>query len=224
MAQAGIHGLMGFAMSKLHFKKEWLLVGVIIGNILPDLDAVVVAYYTLMGRDTIGLHRTWSHSVPFIAGLVLIIYIILIISKNPRIGNFGIGLGVGMLGHVLLDMVTWFRGVQLFWPFYQEINFWQSFMPPEWWHNKFEFALEFGMMALYLFFLSRFALKHRTDIEYLSIIKTFIWLELFLFITFLILVYTWSGFYFVFGGVYIFSLLLILYVTIRMRKTIETIC
>jgi len=123
----------------------------------------------------------------------------------------------------LMDMIIWFRGVEVFWPFYPEINFWHFFIPPEWWYNKFEFALEFGMMALYLLFLSRFALKHGTDIEYLPMIKTLIWFEIFLFITFLILVYTWSGFYFIFGGVYILSLFLILYTTIRMRKTIESI-
>lgn len=223
MAQAGIHGLMGIAMNKLSFKREWLLLGAIFGSILPDLDAIAVAYFTLTGGDTGGLHRTWSHSIPFISCIVIIFYIISKMTKTPRIGNFGIGLGIGMLGHVLLDLFIWFRGVQVFWPFYPEINLWQSFIPPEWWYNKLEFALEFGFMALYLIFLSRFAVQHKTDTIFLPKIKIFIWLEIFLFSLFLILVYTWSGYYFIFGAMYILSLILILYATIQMRKTIEAI-
>ena len=61
MAQAGIHGLVGIAMKKLPIKKEWLLLGVVLGNMLPDLDALVVAFVTLSGGDTHGLHRTWQY-------------------------------------------------------------------------------------------------------------------------------------------------------------------
>ena len=223
MAQAGIHGLVGLAMKKLSIKKEWLLLGIILGNMLPDMDALVVAYATLTGGNSHGLHRTWSHSIPFMVGLVIIFYAISGIRKNRRIGNLGLGLGIGMLMHAVLDLVIWFRGVQLLWPFYPEINFWRSFTPPAWWYNKFESALEFGLMALFLFILGRLALKQGTDIEFLPKLKIWTRIEVVLFVAFLVLVYTWSGYYIPYGAMYILSLSMVLIITIRMRKTIEAV-
>ena len=74
MAQAGIHGLVGMAVRKWTPKKEWLMLGIVFGSMLPDMDALAVAYATLSGKDTHGLHRTWSHSILLILGLVLVFY------------------------------------------------------------------------------------------------------------------------------------------------------
>ena len=221
MAQAGIHGMVGMAMKKLSVKKEWFLLGIILGNILPDMDALVVAYATLTGGDTHGLHRTWSHSIPSITVLVIVFYIIASIRRNRRIGNLGLGLGIGMLMHALLDLAIWFRGVEILWPFYPEVNFWGNYTPPDWWYNKFESALEFGLIALFLFMLGRLAIKNGTDRDFLPKLKIWMWIEVTLFAIFLVLVYTWSGYYIPFGAMYIFSLSLAIIVTIRMRKTVE---
>jgi len=223
MAQAGIHGLVGLAMRKMSVKREWLLLGIVVGNMAPDLDALAVAYATLTGGDTHGLHRTWSHSILFVLFVVMIFYILSTIGKSRRVGNLGLGLGIGMLTHSLLDLVIWFRGVQLFWPFYPEINFWASYSPPTWWADKFESAVEFGLIALFLYMLGRFASKQATDTDFLSKLKIWIGVELVLFMVFLVLVYVWSGYYIVFGAAYIFSLLLAVIITIRMRKTIEAL-
>jgi len=221
MAQAGIHGLVGIAMRKMSVKKEWLLLGIIAGNIAPDLDALAVAYATLTGGDTHGLHRTWSHSIPFMVLVVAIFYILSVVRKSPRIGNLGLGLGIGMLTHSLLDLVIWFRGVQLLWPFYPEINFWASYTPPIWWADKFESAVEFGLIALFLYMLGRLASKQATDTDFLSKLNIWIGIEVALFVIFLVLVYVWSGYLIAFGAAYIFSLILAVTITFRMRKTTE---
>jgi len=221
MAQAGIHGLVGLTMRKMSIKKEWLLLGVIIGNMAPDLDALAVAYATLTGGDAHGLHRTWSHSIPFIALVIMIFYIISAVGKSRKVRNLGLGLGIGMLIHSLLDLVIWFRGVQLFWPFYPEINFWASYTPPTWWADKFESAVEFGLIALFLFMLGRLASKQSTDTDFLPKLNIWIGIELVLFAVFLVLVYVWSGYFTAYGAAYIFSLLLAVIITFRMRKTIE---
>lgn len=221
MAQAGIHGMVGMAVKKLSIKKEWLLLGVILGSMLPDMDALAVAYATLTGRDTHGLHRTWSHSIPFMLGVVIVFYIVSAIRKSPRIGNLGLGLGIGMLMHALLDLAIWFRGVQIFWPFYPEINFWGDYVPPDWWFNRLESALEFGLIALFLYMLARWAVWQGTDNDFLSKLRVWMWIEIALFVIFTILVFTWSGYFIPYGSMYIFSLSLALIVTIRMRKTIE---
>jgi hypothetical protein len=49
------------------------------------------------------------------------------------------------------------------------------------------------------------------------------WIEVGLFAAFLVLVYVWAGYYIAFGAMYIFSLILALVVTIRMRKTVEAL-
>jgi len=223
MAQAGIHGLVGIAMRKMSVKKEWLILGIIAGNMAPDLDALVVAYATLTGGDPHGLHRTWSHSIPFMVGLVLVFYVISALAKSRRIGNLGLGLGIGMLTHSILDLVIWFRGVQLFWPFFPEINFWASYTPPAWWADKFESAVEFGLMALFLYMLGRIASKQATDTDFLPKLNIWIGVELVLFAVFLVLVYVWSGYYIAFGAAYIFSLILTEVITFRMRNTIEAV-
>lgn len=97
MAQAGIHGMVGVVVRKWTPKKEWLMLGIVLGSILPDMDALAVAYATLTGKDTHGLHRTFTHSIVIILGLILLFYLISAIAKRLRIGNLGLGLGIGML-------------------------------------------------------------------------------------------------------------------------------
>ena len=223
MAQAGIHGLVGMAVRKWMPKREWFMLGLVLGNMLPDMDALAVAYATLSGIDSHGLHRTFSHSIFFMLGFVIIFYIIAAIAKSPRIGNLGLGLSIGMLMHALLDLIIWFRGVELFWPLYGEINFWSGYTPPAWWYNKFELAAEFLLIALFFILLAKLAQKQGTDKEFLKKLKTWTWIEIVLFAIFLVLVYTWKSFFIPFGAFYIFSLSLALVVSIRMRKTIETI-
>ncbi len=221
MAQAGIHGFVGMAVRKWTPKKEWLMLGIVLGNMLPDMDALAVAYATLSGMDTHGLHRTFSHSIVFIFGLALVIYLISALLKRPRIGNLGIGLGIGMTMHSLLDLIIWFRGVELFWPFYGEINFWSGYTPPAWWYNSFEMAAEFLMIAIFFILLASLARKQGTDEDFLEMLKRWTQVQLGLFVIFLVLVYTWDGYFIPYGALYIFSLSLALGITIRMRKTVE---
>jgi len=224
MAQAGIHGLVGTAVQKWTPKTEWLMLGIIFGSMLPDMDALAVAYVTLTsGGDTHYLHRTWSHSIVTMIGLVIVFYIISALAKRPRIGNLGLGIGIGMLLHALLDLFIWFRGVQLFWPFSGEINFWHNFTMPDWWYMRFESAAEFLLIAAFFWYLGGLARKQGTDGDFLKKLKVWTWIEAGLGIVFMVLVYTWKGYYTPYGAVYILSLGLALGITIRMRKTIEAL-
>ncbi|MBT3187793.1 MAG: metal-dependent hydrolase [Anaerolineae bacterium] len=223
MAQAGIHGLVSMAVRKLTPKKEWLMLGIVLGNMLPDMDALAVAYATLSGLDTHGLHRTFSHSIVVIFGFALVFYLISALLKRPRIGNLGVGLGIGMTMHALLDLIIWFRGVELFWPFYGEVNFWGGYTPPAWWYNKFEMAAEFLFIALFFLFLASLARKEKTNGDFLKTLRNWTWVQFSFFLIFLVLVYIWDGYYIPFGAAYIFSLSLALGITIRMRKTVEVI-
>ena len=168
MAQAGIHGLISIAVRKWIPRKEWLILGVVLGNMLPDMDALAVAYATLTGMDTHGLHRTFTHSLVVILGFVGLMVLISAISKKPRISNLGFGLGIGMAMHALVDLVLWFRGVELFWPFAGEINFWSGLTMPDWWYNKFESAAEFLLIGIFFLVLANLAQKQGTDLDFLK--------------------------------------------------------
>lgn len=200
-----------------------MFLGVVLGSIVPDMDALAVAFATLTGGDTHGLHRTWSHSIPFILVLVIGFYLAGKIKKSPRIINLGLGIGIGMLLHSILDLFIWFRGVQLFWPFYSEINFWKGFTPPDWWFTKLEYALEFGLISLFFYVLYRLAQNRKTNQGYLTKLKMWIGVELILFVMFSVLVFMWQGVFVVYGAAYIFSLSLALVVVLKMRETIEAV-
>jgi len=78
------------------------------------------------------------------------------------------------------------------------------------------------MFAIYLYALGAWAHKYGTDIDFQP--KLFNWMifELVLFITFTLLLFTMdTGFLTVFGVLYLISLFMVFFVTIRMRDTIE---
>ena len=122
MPQAGMHGLVGAISCKWIPKKEWLLLGLVLGNLFPDLDNIAVAVATLTKASTEGLHRTFTHSMFTIIILVIFFAILAGVTKNPRWTSFGYGMGAGALMHILLDLVIWFNGVEILWPIPYELN------------------------------------------------------------------------------------------------------
>jgi membrane-bound metal-dependent hydrolase YbcI (DUF457 family) len=221
MAQAGLHGLVGMSTRKMMGKKEWFLLGILLGSIVPDMDNVAVAAATLTNVSTTGIHRTATHSVFFIAVVVVVFLLASRWKKDPRWANLGLGLGVGMLLHSLLDVFLWFNGVALFWPFPIWVNLWASITPPSWF-MKFMDPAEFLFFPLYLWTLRNWSRKASTDIEFLKTHRAWMILEIALFVIFTPLAYIMTkGFLTVFGAFYLFSIFIVFFVTIRMRKTVE---
>ena len=221
MPQAGLHGLSGMAVSKFAGKREWLLLGIILGTMLPDMDNIAVAVVTVAKMDPHGLHRTFTHSFFLVVVVMLVFYVISMVTKQSRWNNLGIGLGIGVTMHILLDLLGWFNGVYILWPINYELNFWRNAQPPTWF-MAFMNPAEMLMFAIYLYALGAWARKYGTDIDFQP--KLFNWMifELVLFITFTLLMFTTdAGFLTIFGVLYLFSLLMVFFVTIRMRDTIE---
>jgi membrane-bound metal-dependent hydrolase YbcI (DUF457 family) len=223
MAQLGIHGMIGMAVRKLVPARTWLMLGIILGSILPDSDNFAVAVATLTGGSTEGLHRTFTHSIITVAFIVLVFFIIGTVSKKPRWTNLGLGLGIGILMHILVDFVIWFNGVAVLWPLPVWINFWEGYTMPDWWYVLMD-SLELLFIATFFLVLDYTARKRGTDKEYLKPLRVWTWVEAALFLVFIVL-----GFIvkmnttIIFGGVYLLSLILAAGVTIRMRRTIEAI-
>jgi membrane-bound metal-dependent hydrolase YbcI (DUF457 family) len=222
MAQAGIHGLAGMAIKKWTPERTWLLLGIILGNIFPDLDNIAVAAATILGKPTDGLHRTFTHSLFTVAAVILVFYLVARVSNQSRWLNLGVGLGIGILMHIVLDLLIWFNGVELLWPIPSWVNFWGGVTPAEWW-SRLMLPAEFLFFALFFLLLGRSARLQGTDSEYLSKLRIWTVIQGFLFVIFLVLVYTMqSGFMTPYGAVYLLSLGLAFGVTIRMRETIES--
>lgn len=221
MAQAGIHGLVGLAVRKWLPRREWLVLGIVLGNLLPDADNLAVAVATLTGQPTEGLHRTFTHSLFTVVGIAVLGYTVAWLTQRPRWGNLGLGLSLGVLMHILLDLVVWFNGVEILWPLPSWINLWEGVTPPAWW-SKLMMPIEFLFFALLYLVLDRMASGQGTDGDYLRTLRVWTGIQGGLFVVFTVLVYTMQrGFMTPFGAVYLLSLGLAYGVAIRMRTTIE---
>ena len=221
MAQAGIHGMVAAAVRKYVPGKEWLMLGIVLGSIFPDMDNIAVAIATVAKLPTHGLHRTFTHSIFTILLVLIVFYLIAALTKKSRWSIFGIGFGVGILMHVLLDLVIWFNGVEILWPLNSWVNLWEGFQVPDW-LSKFLMPAEFLCFGLFFLVLASLARRHQTDTEYLSRLRMWMIVQFVLFAAFTVMVYTMDkGFMTVYGAVYLLSLFLAFGIVIRMRRTIE---
>jgi membrane-bound metal-dependent hydrolase YbcI (DUF457 family) len=221
MAQAGIHGLVGMAVRRWAPARDGLMLGIVLGNLLPDVDNLAVAIATLAGSSTEGLHRTFTHSLFFVAAIVALFYGAGRLARRPIWGYLGLGLGTGVLMHILLDLLIWFDGVEILWPLPSWVNLWENVTPPDWW-SKLMMPAEFLFLALFLWFLARKARAGGTDRGYLPKLRVWTIVQGGLFAAFTVLVYTLeTGFRTPYGALYLLSLGLVFGVAIRMRKTVE---
>jgi membrane-bound metal-dependent hydrolase YbcI (DUF457 family) len=223
MAQAGLHALVGTLTRKLPKKPEWLLLGVILGSLLPDLDNYAVAVATVAKLDTHGLHRTFTHSIITALVIVTVFALIGVISKQPRWTGLGIGLGSGIVLHIVLDLLIWFNGVQLLWPFNLWINIWGGIQPPEWF-MKFLDPAEFLFFALFFIWLANVARKYHTDTNFLGALRWWIVGMFILFLVFTPLAYLMNkGYLTIFGAFYLLSATAAFIISIRVRQTLSVL-
>ncbi len=222
MAQAGIHAMVGMAVRKwAPEKKSWLIFGLVLGNLFPDMDNLAVAIATLARLPTDGLHRTFTHSVFTVLLAYLIFLSVGTITRQQKWTNFGVGFAVGIALHILLDFVLWFNGVSVLWPLPLWVNFWEGIKPPAWF-DLFMNPAELLMFALFFFTLRQWANRQKTDQNFIRWLNTWMVVELVLFAIYTPLAYTMTkGFLTLFGVGYLFSLFLAAGITIRMRNTLE---
>jgi hypothetical protein len=87
---------------------------------------------------------------------------------------------------------------------------------------KFMDPAELLMFAVFLYALGVWSRRHNTDADYANRLRNWTILEIVLFVICTPLAYIMTrGFLTIFGAVYLFSLFLVFFVTIRMRKTVD---
>lgn len=225
MPQAGLHAMVGTVARRWMPQREWVLLGLVLGNMFPDLDNLAVTYATLTGGDTHGLHRTFTHSLFTVAATFILFYLVAVLTKNWKWNNFGIGVSTGILMHILLDLVLWFNGVELLWPIRYELNFWSGFVTPDWLRTLLETG-EFLAFGLYFLLLDTLARRQNTDTGQRTSSRTLMYIQFTVFILFTTLFFilgTEGLPYTIFGALYLLSLIIAIILTIRMRKTVETL-
>ena len=151
MAQAGIHALIGMAACRWTPQRTGLALGVVLGNMLPDADILAMAVAAVAGLPTERLHRTFTHSLFTVAIVLAVFRVVAWATGRPRWWNLGLGLGLGILMHIALDLVIWFRGVELLGPALK-VDFWRCFSVPGWWRT-FELPAEFLVCFAVLCFI-----------------------------------------------------------------------
>ena len=225
MPQNGVHAIVGTVARKWMPQREWLALGVVLGNMFPDLDNLVVAYATLAKLpDPESYHRTFTHSLFTIAVMLVLFYGIAAVTRNEKWKNFGNGFGIGILMHILVDLVLWFNGVELLWPIKYELNFWSWFTVPDWLKILLDTG-EFLAFGLYFLLLGSLARKQNTDLERQGANKMWAYVQFALFILFTLMFFvmgTKGLQYTIFGALYLLSMIIAMVVTIRMRRTIES--
>jgi membrane-bound metal-dependent hydrolase YbcI (DUF457 family) len=221
MPQAGMHSLVGVAIRKWAPRAEWLMLGIVLGNLFPDTDNLAVAYATVAKLPTEGIHRTFTHSLFTVVAILAIFYLVAALTKKPRWLNLGIGLGVGVLMHILLDLLIWFNGVAILWPIPSWINLWAGYTPPVWF-DKLMLTGEYLFLGLYFLLLVSLARRQQTDSSYQKPLRIWTIVQFALFAVLTVLVFVMAkGFTTLNGLLYLLSLALAIGVTIRMRRTIE---
>jgi membrane-bound metal-dependent hydrolase YbcI (DUF457 family) len=223
MAQAGMHALVGAAVRKVAPAREWLMLGIILGSIFPDMDNFAVAVATVARLNTQGLHRTFTHSLLAILTAVVVFLVVAQMRKSPRWANLGLGFATGIAMHMALDLLIWFNGIELLWPVGGWVNLWEGVKPPVWFSKLLDPA-EFLFFALYFAWLAKAAQDKKTNTDYLRVLRVWIIAMSVLLVVFTVLNYAMSkGFTTIFGLFYLVSITAAFVITIRMRQTVEAI-
>jgi membrane-bound metal-dependent hydrolase YbcI (DUF457 family) len=155
--------------------------------------------------------------------IILVFQLVATLTKRPRWGNLGLGLGIGVFMHILLDLLIWFDGVEILWPLPSWINLWAGVTPPEWF-NLLMLPVEMLFFGLYFGMLLVLAQRQGTDLQRVKGLKIWTVVQFILFFLFLVLVYTMeSGFMTIYGAAYLLSLIVAAVITIQMRQTLEAV-
>lgn len=213
MAHAGAHAIIGMYTGKLPFIKKNLIVPIIIGSLVPDLDIFAVAFGKLFLNilDPIHFfHRKATHSFLFIIFIYLFFQILSELLNKPKLRYWGKGLSIGVLSHILVDSFFFLNGIHLLWPIEMELNLWNKYQPPVIISNlllAFEF-LFFRILAWIILELS-INTPNLNNPGFLHLISKWKTIEFYLFIFFIFLaIINIPGFEIIFGLGYLPSLLM----------------
>ena len=182
MAQSGIHAFTGIILSKFLKYEKWLIPSLIFGLILPDIDIIFVLAGIISFEKTFIMHSIFSAAITYLVFLSLSE-----ITANKKFDTIGKGIAIGILIHITMDVLFWFKEIYIFWPIktnYTLIEY----------NNKFLIncllALEFILFRAYGWFLVKKYINNPiAGGWFIKYISKWIKIEFFIFLFFILLIY-----------------------------------
>lgn len=243
MAQLGFHGAVGALVASAASSgkpvtrgRRAMVFGYVLGNILPDTDFFLLGPLYLVSSELgLSMHRTWSHSVlALLVGLLSTFIVSGMVKGDKKETARGMGLGIvlGMATHIALDILIWFSSVDLLWP----LGAWGIGSKVDLWAgmregipgvvNSILGAADYLAFAVYFVYLKALSRRYGTDQSFLPRLTFFTNLQWVLFVVYMALAFVVLRglFDIIHYAMFILVMLPIaLYVTFKMRTTIESI-
>ncbi len=185
MAQSGLHGLIGGYVAKTWVKagdapaaverSKGLKFGLVLGAILPDVDFFVLGpLFVIPGLNkyALAMHRSFTHSLITTAAFVGLLWLLAQGSRRDYRRGLALGLGAGILTHLVFDVILWFGGIQYLWPLgyvgvHQELNLWANLYQPPRVVSNILGALDYLAFGLYYLWLGAVARRKGTSAGFL---------------------------------------------------------
>ena len=228
MAHTSINAIIGFKLKNIIPTKKQLLVSIIIGMMLPDLDFVIEYIINQFKFTEHQLHNSIFHNIFIIPFLALIILIYSEYMNKNEIKIIAVGLSVGMILHIFLDIIT-MQSVGLLFPLFDlNENFdFKKYLNININNNvqKILNSFEFLFFRFYGWLLiEEIILNPKSNSYLIKKIKLWIKLELYIFLLFILFIYFGVNdtvFTNIYGILYAPSFLFALYITYKARKTLN---
>ena len=231
MTYTGISALIGLQLEYIIPKRKQLLTSILIGAILPDLDLIInyafIGFNFIFGNNIL-IFNSVFHSIFIIPFLSLLILIYSELNKKNDLSNVALGLSIGIGLHIALDIIT-LQSVAIFFPFFIDnpLNL-KQYLKLEIPDNlqKLFYAFNFFLFRAYAWFLIQ-KIVHNPCNNHRLINKINVWMkiQLYIFLLFLLLIYYFNVsdaiFMYIFTLLYTSSLLIVLYITCKIRKSIN---
>lgn len=240
MAQSGLHGLIGGYLAKAWVRGEdtsagqerskGLKFGFVLGAIIPDADLFLLGPMFLFNSElALKMHRSFTHSLVTTAAVVALVWLLASGAKRDYLQGFALGLGGGMVGHIVADIVLWFGGVQILWPLGylgvpQSLNLWTWLDVPRVVSNLLG-AADYLAFGLYYLFLAAAARRTGVGVDFLGRLKFFTALQWVFLALYTVLAFFLGGLFDIahYAAFILFFFPVCLYVTVKMRPTIHAL-
>jgi membrane-bound metal-dependent hydrolase YbcI (DUF457 family) len=211
-------------------RSRGLKFGLVLGALIPDVDFFLLGPLFLVNSSlALKMHRTFTHSFFTTVLVVTVIWLVARSRASDYLKGFALGLGGGILSHMLLDILVWFGGIQAFWPLGQfgvaDIHLWRWLKAPHVVTNLLG-AADYLAFGLYYLFLAAAAKRTGTSLGFLGRLKLFTRLQWAFLVVYGALAFFLSGFVFDIAHYAAFILVffpICLYVTVKMRETIHAL-
>lgn len=231
MIHTSINALIGFQLTQFFKAKKLLSTSIIFGIILPDIDLIfdfiLSLFYNYNFLFQPFISNSIFHSLLMIPFLSLLILIYLEYNdKNDS--NIVIGLSIGMLAHVIIDVIS-LDSIGIFFPLFDlksnfSLNTYFNIHTSE--HiKKILYAFDFFFFRLHTWVIIKLIItKVNDDANIIKTLSILMKLQLYIFLMFLLLIYfdvSIALFSNLFGLLYIPCFFMALFMTYKTRKIID---